>query len=375
MPEKNLQVLLSSIQPRLSEETYVFCSVRDVLFDSLNVKPLCTFRENEGVTMILPQSEADRISLDYGGTWSMITCETTSDLNAVGFLAAMTRQLSEAGIPTNAVSAYHHDHLFVPSDRAEKALFLLQSLQASSTPRAPERINRGDINELIAHIFKEHRAFKATGSLLTQGVALINRTFKHGLPDDMKRFYERCNEVKVFDRYSFLSLQRSLEVDRAKLPTSWMPFCELPTGRLLAIDLSAPDELYPVIDLECEDFEYLVVSRSFTEFVAKILTRRQDTIFWVDESEQCGTVSVTPSNEQDRMKYQSYWDSLSDEYGPEKCQIADCENLRINLSVLCKQHQFERVQKVACPFVTDEPKENVAHYKLKDSSLSSFPLS
>jgi uncharacterized protein len=51
-----------------------------------------------------------------------------SSLNAVGFLAAVTTQLAEAGISLNAVSAFYHDHLFVPHDRADEALALLQNM-------------------------------------------------------------------------------------------------------------------------------------------------------------------------------------------------------------------------------------------------------
>jgi len=48
-----------------------------------------------------------------------------SALDAVGFLAAVTTRLAEAGISVNAVSAFHHDHLFVPEHRADEALQLL----------------------------------------------------------------------------------------------------------------------------------------------------------------------------------------------------------------------------------------------------------
>ena len=50
------------------------------------------------------------------------------DLEAVGFLAAITTRLAEDGIPVNAVSAFHHDHLFVPLDRLDDAMAALAEL-------------------------------------------------------------------------------------------------------------------------------------------------------------------------------------------------------------------------------------------------------
>jgi hypothetical protein len=55
----------------------------------------------------------------------MITLEVNSSLEAVGFLAAITGRLAEAGIPVNPVSGFHHDHLFMPEGRAEEAMAIL----------------------------------------------------------------------------------------------------------------------------------------------------------------------------------------------------------------------------------------------------------
>jgi len=46
----------------------------------------------------------------------------------VGFLAAVTSRLTEAGISVNAISAFYHDHLFVPADRADEAMAILQGM-------------------------------------------------------------------------------------------------------------------------------------------------------------------------------------------------------------------------------------------------------
>ena len=50
-----------------------------------------------------------------------------------GFHAAITTCLANAGISVNAVIAFHHDHLFVPKDRADEAIRLLASLAAQSS--------------------------------------------------------------------------------------------------------------------------------------------------------------------------------------------------------------------------------------------------
>lgn len=128
MSEKNLETLLSSMNPHLHSEEFVFCNVSEHELRSLNITPLCLFREDEAVTLIVEKSVAEHVSLMYSGTWCLITCKINSDLTAVGFLAAMSKTLADAEIAVNAVSAYFHDHLFVPSDRAHEALELLKQL-------------------------------------------------------------------------------------------------------------------------------------------------------------------------------------------------------------------------------------------------------
>jgi hypothetical protein len=51
-----------------------------------------------------------------------------SSLEAIGFLATISTALARAGIPCNAVAAFHHDHLFIPVDRADDAFALLEAL-------------------------------------------------------------------------------------------------------------------------------------------------------------------------------------------------------------------------------------------------------
>jgi len=46
----------------------------------------------------------------------------------VGFLAAITTMLAAKDISVNAVSAYFHDHIFVPYERREDAMECLRCM-------------------------------------------------------------------------------------------------------------------------------------------------------------------------------------------------------------------------------------------------------
>jgi hypothetical protein len=125
--ERDLSNLLASIQPILRPETYVFCSIAVDERMPGGISPIQIFREQEGTTLIVTLAEAEAAALSYQFPSRMITLNVFSALDAVGFLAAVTARLANAGISVNSVSGFHHDHLFVPVDRAEEAMRLLVS--------------------------------------------------------------------------------------------------------------------------------------------------------------------------------------------------------------------------------------------------------
>ena len=96
------------------------------------INPVMIFSEREGDTLILLQDEARAAELPSAFRSRMITLNVHSSLEAVGFLAAITARLAAAGMGVNPVSGYFHDHLFVPADRAEKAMAILQALAAEN---------------------------------------------------------------------------------------------------------------------------------------------------------------------------------------------------------------------------------------------------
>ncbi len=130
--EGDLQTLLREMQPLLHPEKYVFCNVNEDVFPSLNLHPLATFREQEGITLVLQQRQAEGHSLSYEGVWALITLQVHSSLQAVGFLAKITAALAQAGVSVNVFSAYYHDHLLIPWEKRLQALNILKGIWQSN---------------------------------------------------------------------------------------------------------------------------------------------------------------------------------------------------------------------------------------------------
>ena len=127
MPETNLATLIRSMSPCLRPGVFVFVSANAI---PAGIEPVMTFREAEGTTLILPHDQALAAGLPFSFPSRMITLEIASSLEAVGFLAAITAELARAGIAVNPVSAFHHDHLFLPEARADEAVAILWAMVA-----------------------------------------------------------------------------------------------------------------------------------------------------------------------------------------------------------------------------------------------------
>ncbi len=127
--ESDLRRLLASMRPELQDGTYLFCTLPDGDIPK-DLAPLATFREAEGLTLVLRKEDAARhgIAGTFEAAW--ITLTVYSDLAAVGFLAAVAAALAGEAIPCNAMAGYHHDHLFVPTAMAKRAMAVLQELQS-----------------------------------------------------------------------------------------------------------------------------------------------------------------------------------------------------------------------------------------------------
>ena len=128
---RDLDTLIASMQPELQPGVYVFASLpHDALTSGAGI--VATFREREGLTVVMEESAAQAAGIAplFRAAW--ITLTVHSDLNAVGLTAAFARALGEAGISCNVIAAAWHDHIFVPVDDAARAMDALSALQRTA---------------------------------------------------------------------------------------------------------------------------------------------------------------------------------------------------------------------------------------------------
>ncbi len=129
--ETALATLLRSMSPQLNDGDYVFCTLPDHLIPT-GCEVIGSFREQEGLTVIVERLQAEQAGLafDYVAAW--ITLNVHSALEAVGLTAAFASALGQAGISCNVIAGYYHDHLFVGRADAERAMQVLRQLAAGA---------------------------------------------------------------------------------------------------------------------------------------------------------------------------------------------------------------------------------------------------
>jgi len=130
--EKDLSTLLSTLDVKQKDGIWRFETIAAEeaswvelvnLRDTRKIAML--FQESEGLTVVTTACE----TTPPENQWAWLELSVYSDLQAVGFLAAVAETLAAVDIPCNAVAAYHHDHIFVPSNRAEDAIAAILALR------------------------------------------------------------------------------------------------------------------------------------------------------------------------------------------------------------------------------------------------------
>ena len=117
---------MTALRPQLREGVYAFvCVSRDVDVAGLDV--VASVWEDEGQTLVLPEAQAlaRGFRVLWRGRW--ITLQASTSLSMVGLTARFAAALSDQAIACNVVAGAHHDHLFVPPDRADQAVAVLSA--------------------------------------------------------------------------------------------------------------------------------------------------------------------------------------------------------------------------------------------------------
>lgn len=124
-PITDLQQLLASMAPQLHSGEYVFCSLIGEYGDYAHLDPITAFREQEGLSLVIPKDRAVAEGIEFDSTFKMITLTVHSSLDAVGLTAAVATKLTEYDISANVIAAFHHDHIMVPTAKADLAMVAL----------------------------------------------------------------------------------------------------------------------------------------------------------------------------------------------------------------------------------------------------------
>ena len=137
--ETSLPTLVSTMKIIAHPTTYVFATLpsTQINFPDFPIpfsEILLFFREPatsppNQTTLILSRTLAETHNIPHIYPCKMLTINVHSSLSAVGFMAVLATKLAERGVSVNPVSGYFHDHLFVPVERAEEAVEVLEGLK------------------------------------------------------------------------------------------------------------------------------------------------------------------------------------------------------------------------------------------------------
>lgn len=128
MAISDLPALLASMEPVPYPARYGYACVDKARALPDGVVPFATVAEDEGLTVVAPETELAAAGVAFQGGWARISLTVQSDLAAVGLTAVIATALTKAGISANVIAGYHHDHIFVQAALADEALAVPRGL-------------------------------------------------------------------------------------------------------------------------------------------------------------------------------------------------------------------------------------------------------
>jgi hypothetical protein len=111
----------------VAAETYAIVKTKRALVNALAV-----IKDDRETTCIIDESKLGAQKfLGFEGDWRMITFDMVLPLSLVGFFAAVSGALADAGVNLFTLSAYTTDHVFVKNPKLETAVKSLEMLGMS----------------------------------------------------------------------------------------------------------------------------------------------------------------------------------------------------------------------------------------------------
>jgi len=127
MKRNDLRKYFKNGRAVVAPETYAIVKTKRALVNALAV-----IKDDRETTCIIDESKlGSQKFLGFEGDWRMITFDMVLPLSLVGFFAAVSGALAEAGVNIFTLSAYTTDHVFVKNPQLETAVKSLEKLGMS----------------------------------------------------------------------------------------------------------------------------------------------------------------------------------------------------------------------------------------------------
>lgn len=124
----NLDEILASLSVSRRGD-FVYAAVEAV---PVGVPVLAAIWEAEGLSIVVPVGTAEKLGAPTEPVFTCLTLNVYSALESVGLTATVATVLAEDDISCNVIAGLHHDHLLVPTSRADDAVRLLEGLTTKS---------------------------------------------------------------------------------------------------------------------------------------------------------------------------------------------------------------------------------------------------
>nr|WP_010131144.1 ACT domain-containing protein [Microbulbifer agarilyticus] len=120
--------LLLRLTPILDREVLGLCVLDEAQLVQHLAHCRCIFREREGITALLPTHLAEQAQLSVSEDYRQITLQFVHGVEAPGLTAIILRELADAGVQANVVSARYHEHILVRARDARHAMQILYGI-------------------------------------------------------------------------------------------------------------------------------------------------------------------------------------------------------------------------------------------------------